>query len=94
MVAERQFDRDPTRTPGETQLLERHASVRSLYLAQARLLRRSADPGDRALGSRVEAFVRSMPPPDSQRLALARELRAANRTIQHERDSDGRDRSG
>ena len=28
---------------------------------------------------KVEAFVRAMPQPDSQRMALARELRAANR---------------
>lgn len=78
--------------PWEAQMLERQVIVRSLYLAQAQLLRRSPDPEDRALGSKVEAFVRAMPQPDSQRLALARELRAANRTIRRERDSDGRDR--
>ena len=74
-------------------MLERQASVRSLYLAQAQLLCMSSDAADRALGSRVEAFVQSMPQPDSQRLALARELRAVNQMIKRERDSDGRDRA-
>jgi hypothetical protein len=42
------------------------------------LLKQSTFEADRALGAQVEAFVRAMPQPDSQRLALARELRAAN----------------
>ncbi len=71
-------------TPWETRMLERQAKVRSLYLAQAQLLRRSPDPADRMLGSTVDAFVRSMPHPDSQRLALARELRAANEAVRGE----------
>ncbi len=72
------FKGDTAPTPWEARLLERQAKVRSLYLAQAQLLQRSADPKDRALGSKVEAFVCSMAQPDSQRFALARELRAAN----------------
>jgi hypothetical protein len=64
--------------PWEARLLQRQREVRGLYLAQAKLLGRSADPADQALGAKVEAFVRAMPPPDSQRLALARELRLAN----------------
>ena len=49
---------------------------------------------DRALGRRLEAFVRSMSQPDSQRLSMAREIREA-----HERQrlalkaGEGRDRS-
>ena len=62
-------------------LLERQVKVRGLYLAQARLLRQSPDPVDRTLGAEVEAFVKSMPQPDSQRLALARELRAVNAAL-------------
>lgn len=91
-AAKAAFKGETARTPWETQILERQAKVRRLYLAQAQLLRGSADPADRALGSKVEAFVQSMPPPDSQRLALARELRAANLSIGLEQDSDGRDR--
>jgi type IV secretory pathway VirD2 relaxase len=68
-------------TPWESRMLDRQAKVRSLYLAQAQLLSRSPDSADRALGSKVEAFVRSMPQPDSQRLMLARELRAANNAL-------------
>jgi type IV secretory pathway VirD2 relaxase len=86
------FMGETARTPWEARLLERQAQVRGLYLAQAQVLRGSADPMDRALGSRVEAFVQSMPQPDSQRLALARELRAATRTLKPELNSDGRDR--
>lgn len=66
------------RTPWEKRIVARQQAVRSLYLTQARLLARSNDPADRALGAKVEVFVRSMPQPDTQRLALARELRAAN----------------
>ncbi|HEY1926615.1 MAG TPA: relaxase/mobilization nuclease domain-containing protein [Caulobacteraceae bacterium] len=91
-AAKAAFTGQTARTLWETQLLQRQASVRGLYLAQAQLLRRSPDPADRALGSKVEAFVQSMPHPDSQRLALARELRAANRTVGREQSSDRRDR--
>lgn len=65
--------------PWERRLLERQAKVREAYVAQPRILEQSSDPADRALGIKVAAFVRAMPQPDSQRLALARELRAANR---------------
>jgi type IV secretory pathway VirD2 relaxase len=64
--------------PWEEALAARQARIRALYLAQARLLQASAAREDQALGARVAAFVREMPAPDSQRLALARDLRAAN----------------
>lgn len=67
---------DVSRKPWETRTLERQARIRQTYLAQAQLLARSPRTEDRALAARVQAFVRSMPAPDSQRLALARELRA------------------
>jgi len=66
------------RTPWEQRIVARQQAVRSLYLTQARLLSRSNELGDRTLGAKVEAFVHDMPQPDTQRLALARELRAAN----------------
>ncbi len=92
-AAKAAFNGDTARTPWETRTLERQAKVRGLYLAQAQLLQRSTDPIDRALGSKVEAFVRSMPQPDSERLALARELRSANRALARDHHADGRDRS-
>lgn len=92
-AAKAAFKGETARTLWETRMLERQATVRGLYLAQAHLLQQSADPSDRALGSKVEAFVRSMPQPDSQRLALARELRSANTSLNLQRPSDGRDRS-
>jgi len=61
----------------EKGLLERQRQVRTVYLAQARLLQRCGSPEDRDLGFKLEAFVRAMPAPDTQRLGLARELRAA-----------------
>jgi type IV secretory pathway VirD2 relaxase len=61
----------------EVAMSARQARVRGLYLAQAALLRASAEGADRELAEAVEAFVRAMPAPDSQRLAMARELRAA-----------------
>jgi type IV secretory pathway VirD2 relaxase len=91
-AAQTAFGSRPARPPWEDRLLERQARIRSLYLGQAQILRRSPHATDRTLADQVETFVRTMPNPDSQRLALARELRAANRTIQQEPPSDGRDR--
>jgi hypothetical protein len=72
------FQGETARKPWESNMVDRQAQVRRLYLAQAQVLQRSGDPADQALGAKVEAFVRSMPRPDTRRLALARELRAAN----------------
>lgn len=83
------FGGHTAQTLWETRLVARQGQVRALYLAQAQLLRRSPNEADRALGEKVEAFVRAMPVPDSQRLALARELRAAAR----QRYPDGKERS-
>jgi len=76
----------------ERRLLERQAIIRQTYLAQAQLLAGSPYPEDRALAVKVQAFVRSLPAPDSQRLALARELRAASRELRPPPER-GRDRS-
>jgi hypothetical protein len=78
-------------TPWERRLAERQARIRKLYLAQAKLLQASAEGADRALGREVEAFVRSLPLPDTERLALARALREANDRV---REGRGRGRSG
>lgn len=72
------FGPRPAPAAWEERIAARQARVRRLYLAQARLLQASPDATDRMLGSQVEAFARSLPPPDTERLALARELRAAN----------------
>lgn len=81
--------KDAQSRPWETKLLARQARVRSLYLAQARLLMTSTDPSDRALAAKVEAFVRAMPQPDSRRLALARQLRAARAPARsHDKNKD------
>jgi len=69
---------DMTARPWELATLARQKRVRALYLAQARILMTSPFASDQALGRAVEAFVQGMPAPDSQRLALARQLRAAN----------------
>ncbi|WP_041373519.1 relaxase/mobilization nuclease domain-containing protein [Phenylobacterium zucineum] len=60
----------------ERRLAEKQVRIRALLLAQARLMQVAGRPEDQALGRAVETFVNSMPRPDSQRLALARELRA------------------
>jgi hypothetical protein len=62
----------------EKRIADRQARIRRFYLAQAKLLQASPDPGDRMLGADVEDFVRSLAPPDTERLALARALREAN----------------
>ncbi len=76
-AAKAAFGGPPVTTPWEQRMAERQAQVRALYLAQAQVLAGSADREDRALAAKVAAFVATMPQPDSQRLALARELRAA-----------------
>jgi hypothetical protein len=80
------------RTPWDQRIVARQQAVRTLYLTQAQLLGRSGDPADRALAAKVEAFVRSMPHPDTERLALARELRAANTRLGRSDPETGRER--
>lgn len=92
-AAKAAFQGQTARTPWETRTVDRQAQIRGFYLAQAGLLRRSADPADQALGAKVEAFVQSMPAADSQRLALARELRAVNEALTSDRDRNGREPS-
>lgn len=87
------FGGEADAVPWEARSAARQRQVRGLYLAQAGLLRRSADPHDRELGDQVEAFVRGMPTPDTQRLALARELRAANTAMRARHADQGRDRT-
>ena len=88
------FGPDAAKPPWETRLIDRQASIRSIWLAQARLLLESPEPADRALGVRAAAFVRAMPAPDTQRLAMARELRAAATKATDRSDGErrGRDR--
>lgn len=81
------------RTPWDQKIVARQQAVRDLYITQARLLGRSGDPADLALGAKVEAFVRSMPQPDTQRLALARELRAANEAMRHRHHGGDQERA-
>jgi hypothetical protein len=83
------FGGEREETVWEAQLLRRQQRIRALYLGQARLLQASPSPDDRELGRAVEAFVREMPAPDTQRLALARQLRDANARL---RDRDRGDR--
>jgi type IV secretory pathway VirD2 relaxase len=75
-AAKAAFQGDTKPRTWERKTLERQAIVRRAYLAQAKILQASTDPIDRALGAKVAAFVQSMQQPDTQRLALARELRA------------------
>jgi hypothetical protein len=91
-AAKAAFGGSAARLAWEERLLKRQARVRGLYLAQAQLLIRSPDAADRALGAEVAAFVRSMPQPDTRRLALARELRSANLALGHERSGGERER--
>jgi hypothetical protein len=86
------FGGDGTVRPWERRTVARQAQVRALYLAQARLLQGSAAPGDRQLGDAVEAFVRALAPPDSQRLALARDLREATRAADRAAETKTRGR--
>lgn len=81
------------RTPWEHRIAARQQAVRNLYLAQAKLLGRSSLPTDRELAAKIETFVRGMPAPDTQRLALARELRATNEAMRNRDRGGGPERS-
>lgn len=87
------FQGDTARRTWERKAADRQGSIRSVYLAQARLLQASTDPLDRQLGGKVEAFVRAMSQPDSQRLALARELRSHAERQHAERAGETPERS-
>lgn len=76
----------------ERRIADRQARIRRLYLAQAKLLQASSDPVDRDLGVSVERFVRHLSPPDTERLALARRLRAAGKSRSNDRSSVDRTR--
>lgn len=91
-AAKAAFGEGAGRTRWEDRLAAQQTRVRGLYLAQAQLLSRSQNPADRRLGEKVAAFVRAMPAPDSQRLALARELRAARKGLQRDPPGEGRGR--
>lgn len=80
-AAKSAFGGDRTARPWEQQTARRQRQIRGLYQVQAQLLQLSADGEDRALGAAILKFVRGMPAPDTQRLALARALRAANERV-------------
>ena len=66
--------KDDKRPVWEAAMAERQTRLRGIYLAQAAVLRRSADPDDRALAANVRLFVQQMPAIESRRMALAREI--------------------
>lgn len=72
------FGGEATAAAWDRRIAEGQVRIRRLYLAQSKLLQSSPDAADRALGVEVEAFVRSLHTPDTERLALARTLREAN----------------
>lgn len=85
-AAEAAFGRDAASPVWEARIAARQRRVRAFYAAQARLLCASPHAEDRALGAAVVAFLSGMPAPDTQRLALARELREAARDAGREVD--------
>lgn len=76
------FGRDTELRPWEKASRGRQKDIRTTYLTEARALAASSVAADRELGEKVERFVRDMPQPDSLRLSLARELKAAHDRLQ------------
>lgn len=60
--------------PWDEQMRRRQSEVRATYQAAAKVLAASGDPRDQALAKDVQAFVKSMPPPVSRKVALARQM--------------------
>jgi len=78
-AAQRAFGAASAAGAWEAAMARRQQRVRTLYLAQARMLRTTGEAGDKALARAVELFVAGMPAPETQQAALARELvRAAD----------------
>lgn len=91
-AAKAAFQGDTAARPWERKLLARQAAIRRTYLAQADLLAGSPSADDRRLARQVRAFVAGMPAPETRRLALARELRAANAKARDVKAERGRQR--
>ncbi|MNS06490.1 hypothetical protein D3C72_379160 [compost metagenome] len=81
----------------ERQAIERQRLIRRAYVAEALALARSSDPEERELGRLVEAFVRSLPKPETRRMRLRDEIAAvrdrANGEATRSLDPDPRGRS-
>jgi len=60
--------------PWDEEMRQRQAQVRATYQAAAKMLAASGDPRDQALAKDVQAFVKSMPPPVSRKVAMARQI--------------------
>ena len=56
----------------DEQMLRRQSEIRATYREAAKVLAASGIAEDRALARQVDAFVKSMPPPVSRRVAMAR----------------------
>lgn len=74
-AAEAAFDPGDTTRPWELRIVQTQSNVRGLYLRQAEVLARSHDPGDQRQAEGLRTFVAAMPPPDTRRLEIARQLR-------------------
>lgn len=81
------------RSAWEKRIWYRQYVIRRSYLFLADQLKSSGDLVDKVLGRRIEAFVTRMPAPDTQRLALARELKEVSRAAKTHRWSKERDRN-
>ena len=71
------------RQPWFAPIRERQVAVRKYFVAQAVALSRSPDAEDQRLATVLEAFVKTMPPVETRREALAKEIesRAAKASI-------------
>jgi type IV secretory pathway VirD2 relaxase len=65
--------------PWESKIATRQSRIRSTWQLQSRLLAVSPKEEHRTLSEATDAYLSSMPNPDTQLLALARELRVAGR---------------
>jgi type IV secretory pathway VirD2 relaxase len=76
-AAQRAFGAPAAAGAWEGAIERRQQRVRTLYLAQARMLRTTGEAGDETLARAVEAFVSAMPVVETREQALMRELRTA-----------------
>lgn len=78
----------------ELKILASQGSIRRSFLDLAQRLTESPEVEDRRLASAIEVFVRRMPPPETERLQLARRLKAAHSRSrkQYERAEPTRER--
>lgn len=92
-AAQRAVDKASAGAAWEDAIARRQQRVRTLYLAQARILRTTGEAADIELAQAVEHFVTAMPAVETLQQRIVRELRMASNRGESERRPPGPERT-